>query len=146
MHFTLDSTPLGYPKRGSHPHTLRRDNVNGAWAKRQPTAAPGRWKPVDRLVVLAYDQYVMERMALPHGPGSDFVLVYLFAEPLGAEMTADSITQLLGRLSKRAGLGRNVTPRMLRRAAGSNLSDAGGGQDEIAALLDQHGFPSRRRT
>ncbi|MDX3231868.1 hypothetical protein [Streptomyces sp. ME19-01-6] len=25
---------------------------------------------------------------------------------------------------------------MLRRAAGSNLADAGGGQDEIAALLD----------
>ncbi|MFE6020778.1 tyrosine-type recombinase/integrase [Streptomyces sp. NPDC056441] len=87
-------------------------------------------------MVLAYDQYVMERMALPHGPGSDFVLVNLFAEPLGAPMTTDSITELFGRLSKRAGLSRNVTPRMLRRAAGSNLADAGGGQDEIAALLD----------
>ncbi|MCX5316675.1 tyrosine-type recombinase/integrase [Streptomyces sp. NBC_00154] len=51
-------------------------------------------------------------------------------------MTADSITELFGRLSARAGLSRNVTPRMLRRAAGSNLADAGGGQDEIAAMLD----------
>ncbi|MER0443292.1 tyrosine-type recombinase/integrase [Streptomyces sp. Edi4] len=136
MHFMPDSTPLGCPKQGSHLHTMRRDNANGAWAKRQPTAAPGRWKPVDHLVVLAYDQYVMERMALPHGPDSDFVLVNLFAEPLGAPMTADSITELFGRLSRRAGLSRNVTPRMLRRAAGSNLADAGGGQDEIAALLD----------
>nr|WSW48679.1 tyrosine-type recombinase/integrase [Streptomyces sp. NBC_01001] len=136
MHFMPDSTALGCPRPGSHLHTLRRDNVNGAWAKRQPAVAPGRWKPVDHLVVLAYDQYVMERMALPHGPDSDFVLVNLFAEPLGAPMTPESITELFGRLSKRAGLSRNVTPRMLRRAAGSNFSDAGGGQDEIAALLD----------
>jgi hypothetical protein len=136
MHFMPDSTPLGCPKRGSHLHTLRRGSPNGAWAKRQPTAAPGRWKPVDHLVVLAYDQYVMERMALPHGRDSDFVLVNLFAEPLGAPMTADSINELFGRLSKRADLSRYVTPRMLRRAAGSNLADAGGGQDEIAALLD----------
>lgn len=136
MHFMPDSTVLGCPKKGSHLHTLRRDNSNGAWAKRQTLAVPGRWKPVDHMVVTAYDQYVMERTALPHGPDSDFVLVNLFAEPLGAPMTADSITELFGRLSKRAGLPRNVTPRMLRRAAGSNLADAGGGQDEIAALLD----------
>ncbi|GAA4028610.1 site-specific integrase [Streptomyces plumbiresistens] len=136
MHFMPDSTALGCPRKGSHLHTLRRENANGAWAKRQTTAAPGRWKPVDHLVVAAYDQYVMERMALPHGPDSDFVLVNLFAEPLGAPLSTDSITELFGRLSKRAGLSRNVTPRMLRRAAGSNLADAGGGQDEIAALLD----------
>ncbi|WP_432137175.1 tyrosine-type recombinase/integrase [Streptomyces sp. bgisy154] len=136
MHFMPDSSALGCPKKGSHLHTLRRDNANGAWAKRQTTAAPGRWKPVDRLVVQAHDQYVLERMALPHGPLSDFVLVNLFAEPLGAPMSADAITELLGRLSRRAKLERIVTPRMLRRAAGSNVADAGGGQDEIAALLD----------
>ncbi|MFJ7209904.1 tyrosine-type recombinase/integrase [Streptomyces sp. NPDC098789] len=127
MHFMPDSTALGCTKQGSHLHTLRRDNPNGAWAKRQPTAAPGRWKPVDHLVVLAYDQYVLERMALPHGPESDFVLVNLFAEPLGAPMTTYSLGELLGRLSKRAGLSRRITPRMLRRAAGSNVADAGGG-------------------
>lgn len=136
MHFMPDSSALGCQKQGSHLHTLRRDNPNGAWAKRQTTAAPGRWKPVDHLVVHAYDQYVLERMALPHGPASDFVLVNLFAAPLGAPMTADAITELLGRLSKRAELERNVTPRMLRRAAGSNLGDAGAGLDEISVLLD----------
>ncbi|MFC8454202.1 tyrosine-type recombinase/integrase [Kitasatospora sp. NPDC057223] len=136
MHFMPDSTPLGCPKQGSHLHTLRRDNANGAWAKRQPEVAPGRWKPVDHLVVQAYDQYVLERIALPHGLVSDFVLVNLFAAPLGAPMTADAITELLGRLSKRAGLERNVTPRMLRRAMGSNLGDAGAGLDEVSVLLD----------
>ncbi|MFE2481641.1 hypothetical protein [Streptomyces sp. NPDC059389] len=75
----------------------------------------------------AHDQYVLERMALPHGPLSDFVLVNLFAEPLGAPMSGDAITQLLGRLSRRAKLERIVTPRMLRRAAGSSAVDAGGG-------------------
>ncbi|MFE2868810.1 tyrosine-type recombinase/integrase [Embleya sp. NPDC059259] len=136
MHFMPDSSALGCPRKGSHLHTLRRDNTNEAWAKRQTTAAPGRWKPVDRLLVQAYDQYVLERMALPHGPLSDFVLVNLFAEPLGAPMSADAITELLGRLSRRAKLERIVTPRMLRRAVGSNVADAGGVQDEIAALLD----------
>ncbi|MGW1997972.1 hypothetical protein [Embleya sp. NPDC001921] len=89
--------------RGPHLHTLRRDNANGAWAKRRSDVAPGRWKPVDHLAVQAYDQYVMERMGLPHGLAGDFVPVSLFAAPLGAPMTADAITELLGRLSKRHG-------------------------------------------
>ncbi|MEU2872807.1 tyrosine-type recombinase/integrase [Streptomyces olivoreticuli] len=134
MHFMPDSTALGCPRPGSHLHPAAGQRQRGLGE-----AAAGRGAgPVEVGGPPGgpHDQYVMERMALPHGPDSDFVLVNLFAEPLGAPMTPESITELFGRLSKRAGLNRNVTPRMLRRAAGSNLSDAGGGQDEIAALLD----------
>ncbi|MFI6112859.1 tyrosine-type recombinase/integrase [Kitasatospora sp. NPDC051164] len=136
MHFMPDSTALGCRMAGSHLHVLRRENPNGAWAKRQQSAAPGKAKPVDFLVVQAHDQYVIERMALPHGAASDFVLVNLFAEPLGAPMSPDGITELLQRLSRRAGLSRIVTPHMLRHAMASNVVDAGGSLDEVAALLD----------
>lgn len=155
MHFMPDSTALGCAIAGSHLHVVRRENVNGAWAKRLPPG-PGSWKPADFLVVQAYDQYVLERMALPHGRDSDFALVNLFAEPLGAPMSLDGITELLVRLSKRAGLCRVVTPHMLRHCMASNVADAGGTLDEIAALLDHsrvassepylHPAPERLRT
>ncbi|QSY49523.1 MULTISPECIES: hypothetical protein [Streptomyces] len=46
-----DSTALGCRVSSSHLHVLRRENANGAWAKRQQSAAPGKAKPVDFLVV-----------------------------------------------------------------------------------------------
>ncbi|MFD5510014.1 hypothetical protein ACFWIB_19840 [Streptomyces sp. NPDC127051] len=67
---------------------------------RRKSGGPGKAKPVGFLVVQAHDQYVIERMALPHGAASDFVLVNLFAEPLGAPMSPDRVTELLQRLSK----------------------------------------------
>ncbi|MFF1651689.1 tyrosine-type recombinase/integrase [Streptomyces sp. NPDC058240] len=81
-------------------------------------------------------------MAHPHGTGSDFVLVNLFAEPLGAPMSPDGITELLQRLSKRARLSRVVAPHMLRHGMASNVADVGGTLDEIAALLDHARFSS----
>jgi integrase/recombinase XerD len=47
--------------QGAHVHVVRRLNANGAWAK----SVRQRWVPADGLVVRAYDQYVMERLALP---------------------------------------------------------------------------------
>lgn len=70
-----------------------------------------------------HDQYVIERMALPHCSASDFVPVYLSAEPLGAPVNPDGVTELLERLSKRVGPARIVPPHMLRQAA----AEAGGG-------------------
>ncbi|WP_331750131.1 MULTISPECIES: hypothetical protein [unclassified Streptomyces] len=40
-------------------------------------------------------------------------------------------------LSRRAGLGRLITPRMCRHAMASNVADAGGKLDEVQALLGQ---------
>ncbi|MEV0056122.1 site-specific integrase [Saccharopolyspora shandongensis] len=74
VHFMPDSTALGCHVAGSHLHVVRRENPNGAWAKRQPPGS-GQPVPVDVLVVRAYDQYVLERMERPHARDSDFVLV-----------------------------------------------------------------------
>ena len=57
IHFLPDSSGLGCDFPGSHLHVVRRDNVNGAWAKSRHSRAV----PVDRLVVQAHDQYVLER-------------------------------------------------------------------------------------
>ena len=72
IHFLVDSSALGCDFPGSHLHVVRRDNVNGAWAKSRHS----RRVPVDHLVVQAYDQYVLERDAVADAAvsRSDFVL------------------------------------------------------------------------
>jgi site-specific recombinase XerD len=110
---------------------VRRDNPNGAWAKSRRQ----RVVPLDFLVVQAFDAYEFERLGVPRAAESDFVLVSLFREPVGAPMRPDTVNELMAACSRRAGLHRGVTPHQLRHAFGSNLADAGGGLDEVAELL-----------
>jgi hypothetical protein len=56
IHFLVDSSGLGCGFPGSHLHVVRRDNINGAWAKSRHS----RTVPVDGLVGQAHDQYVLE--------------------------------------------------------------------------------------
>lgn len=131
IHLGLDSRPLGCEVERAHLHVVRRDNPNGAWAKsrRQRTV------PLDFLVVQAFDAYEFERLEVPGTQDSDFVLVNLFRQPVGAPMRPDAVNELLAACSRRAGLDRSVSPHQLRHAFGSNVADCGGGLDEIAELL-----------
>jgi integrase/recombinase XerD len=131
VHLLLDSRLLGCEAERAHLHVVRRDNPNGAWAKsrRQRTV------PLDFLVVQAFDAYEFERFGVPQAQASDFVLVNLFREPVGAPMRPDAVGGLITAAGRRAGLGRRVTPHQLRHAFGSNLADAGGTIDEIQELL-----------
>jgi site-specific recombinase XerD len=132
VHLLIDSGPLGCEVARAHLHVLRReDNPNGAWAKsrRQRTV------PLDFLTVQAFDTYQLERMRVPRAAASDFVVVNLFREPVGAPMRPDTIGELLTAASRRAGLDQPIRPHQLRHACGSNLADAGGGIDVVADLL-----------
>lgn len=131
VHLLPDSKMLGCEVRRAHLHVVRRDNPNGAWAKSRRQ----RVVPLDFLVVQAFDGYEFERLAVPVAAESDFVLVNLFRDPVGAPMRPDAVNELLTACSRRAGLKRIVRPHQLRHAFGSNLADAGGSLDEIAALL-----------
>lgn len=131
VHLLPDSRALGCDVARAHLHVVRRDNPNGAWAKSRRQ----RWVPLDFLVVQAFDGYEFERLAVPRAAGSDFLLVNLFRDPVGAPMRPDAINELVGACSRRAGLSRAVRPHQLRHAFGSNLADAGSGLDEIAELL-----------
>jgi site-specific recombinase XerD len=91
--------------------------------------------PLDSLTVQAFDTYELERMRAPQTAGSDFVLVNLSREPLGAPMRPDGIGELLAGASRRAGLSTPVRPHQLRHACGSNLADAGTGIDVVADIL-----------
>jgi site-specific recombinase XerD len=133
VHFMADSRELGCPVSGSHLHVVRRANVNGAWAKSRHR----RTMPVDFLVVHAGDQYAHERMRCSRAAASDFLMVNLFKQPLGAAMRPDALNELVEALSRRAGLDRVLSPHMLRHAYASNVADAGGSLDEIQALLGQ---------
>jgi integrase len=131
VHLLADSAALGCATGRAHLHVLRRDNPNGAWAKSRRE----RTVPLDFLVVQVFDAYAFERARVPRAAGSDFVLVNLFREPVGAPMPPDAVNALLSAAGRRAGLGRHVTPHQLRHAFGSNIADAGGTLDEIAELL-----------
>ncbi|HEX6402390.1 MAG TPA: tyrosine-type recombinase/integrase [Pseudonocardiaceae bacterium] len=132
VHLLVDSRMLGCEVSRSHLHVVRReDNPNGAWAKSRRQ----RVVPVDFLVVQAFDAYEFERMRVPAAADSDFVLVNLFREPLGAPMRPDAVGELLAAVSRRAGLDPPVRPHQLRHACGSNLADAGSGIDVVADLL-----------
>lgn len=130
VHLLTDSRPLGCGQERAHLHVVRRDNPNGAWAKSRRQ----RVVPLDFLVVQAFDGYEFERASAPRAGGSDFLLVNLFREPVGAPMRPDAINELIAACSRRAGLER-MRPHRLRHAFGSNLADSGAGLDEIAALL-----------
>jgi integrase len=132
VHLLIDSRALGCEVARAHLHVVRReDNPNGAWAKSRRRRAV----PLDFLTVQAFDTYQLERMTVPRAAASDFVLVNLFREPIGAPMRPDAIGELLAAASRRAGLDRAIRAHQLRHACGSNLADAGGGLDVIADLL-----------
>lgn len=131
VHLLLDSGLLGCGVERAHLHVVRRENVNGAWAKSRRQ----RVVPLDFLVVQAFDAYEFERLTVPAAQASDFVLVNLFRPPVGAPMPPGAVNTLMAALGRRAGLGRLVTPHQLRHAFGSNLVDAGGGIDEVQQLL-----------
>jgi integrase len=76
-----------------------------------------------------------ERLTVARAGESDFVLVNLFREPVGAPMTPEAVNELGAALCRRAGLARSVSAHQLRHAFGSNLMDAGGSIDEVQELL-----------
>jgi site-specific recombinase XerD len=138
VHVLADSRSLGCEVEGPHLHVARRDNANQAWAKsRHP-----RVVPLDALVVRALDTHELERLEHPGASASDFVVVNLFREPVGAPLRADAINELLRACSRRAGLAVAVAPHRLRHAFGSNLADAGATLDEIAELLGHRSMTS----
>jgi integrase/recombinase XerD len=130
-HLLADARALGCAEQGAHLHVVRRQNANGAWSKSRAS-----WTaPVDFLVVQAFDQYADERQARMGAGGTEFLLVNLFREPVGAPMPPHAFNALLSELARRAGLERMVTPHMLRHAMASNAADAGAALDELQALL-----------
>jgi site-specific recombinase XerD len=131
VHLMLDSRALGCDIARAHVHVVRRDNVNGAWAKSRRQ----RPVPLDFLVVQAFDTYEFERLAVARARESDFVLVNLFREPVGAPMPPDAVNEMVAAACRRAGLSRTVTPHQMRHAFASNVVDAGGSVDEVQQLL-----------
>ena len=130
VRFAVESSAAGCEFPGSHLHVVRRQNVNGAWAKSRQSRAV----PVDRLVVQAHDQYVAERVEQA-AMDSDFLFVNLFRAPLGAPMKLGAVNDLLAAASRRAGLDHVVHPHALRHSFASNVMDAGGTIDEVQQLL-----------
>ena len=132
VHAMPESGSLGCPVAREHLHVHRReDNANRAWAKSRRQ----RVVPMDRLVVQAHDEYLLERGRCDTAAGSDFLLVNLFRPPVGDPMRLGAVNELLAALSRRAGLPVVIRPHMLRHTFAANLSAAGAAVDETQALL-----------
>jgi integrase/recombinase XerD len=131
LHLVVDARHLGCTVEGEHLHVRRRDNPNGALAKSRRARAV----PVDPMLVLAFDQYAVERDACRPAQNCDFVLVNLFREPVGAPMRPGALNELLADLSRRAGLERQVHPHQLRHSFATSLTEAGAAVDEAQVLL-----------
>jgi integrase len=131
VHLLASSRVLGCETERAHLHVVRRDNGTGAWAKSRRQ----RVVPLDFLVVQAFDAYEFERLAVAGAADSDFVLVNLFREPVGAPVRPGAVGALIAAAGRRAGLARQVTPHQLRHAFGSSLADAGATLDEVQELL-----------
>jgi integrase/recombinase XerD len=132
VHLLVDSRPLGCPVGRAHVHVVRReDNPNRAVAK----SRRGRVVPLDFLTVRAFDTYALERARVDRAAGSDFVLVNLFREPVGAPMRPDAIGEQLAAASRRAGVDPAVRPHQLRHAFGTNVQAATGALDVTQDLL-----------
>ena len=106
VHLLPDSRALGCETARAHLHVVRRDNPNGAWAKSRRQ----RVVPLDFVTVHAFDAYEFERLTVPRAAGSDFVLVNLFREPLGAPMPPDAVNALVSAAARRAGAGPGGDP------------------------------------
>ncbi len=130
LHLMASASELGCPVAGAHLHVVPRANANGAAAKSRRE----RVVPLAHYVVSYYELYLDEREHCRAALDCDFVFVNLFHAPLGAPMRPGRASQLFRSLSARAGLGRRVTPHMLRHAAGSAMMEAGG-LDVAQALL-----------
>lgn len=131
VHLVPDASQLGCGFRGTHVHVVRRTNPNGAWAKsRRQRVVPADW-----LTVQAYDQYIVERERIDPAGRSDFLLVNLFADPVGTPMRPGGINELLARLSARAHLTRPVHPHMLRHSFATNMAAHGSTADVLKELL-----------
>lgn len=86
-------------------------------------------------MVQAFDGYEFERQDVEAARESDFALVNLYRDPVGAPMPPDAINDLVEALCHRAGLTRMLTPHQMRHAFASNVADAGGSLDEVQELM-----------
>ena len=126
------------------------DNPNGAWAKSRRQ----RVVPLDFLVVQAFDGYEFERLAVPRAGESDFLLVNLFREPIGAPMRPDAINEVITAchggpglsMSRRIGCAMRSAAIWPMRAAGlDEIADFDGSRvDEFVAVY-LHPDPGRLR-
>ena len=116
----------------------RRQNVNNATSKSRADFHV----PVDHQVLALYERYLNERDGCPAAERCDFVFVNLFREPLGQPMAVSSFGDLLTRLSRRAGLARNVHPHMLRHAMATRMAEHNVNLDVLSALLGHSALKS----
>ncbi|MHB1838110.1 MAG: tyrosine-type recombinase/integrase, partial [Solirubrobacteraceae bacterium] len=128
VHFMSDARELGCMRAGAHIHVHRRTTEQGSSAK----SSRGRTVPVDAVTVFCSDRWHYERERVPGAERSRTVLVNIDGPNVGGPMRVDQVNAILTDLGRRAGLGRRVTPHMLRHAWATGLA----GVTDLAVVKD----------
>ncbi|MFJ1933403.1 tyrosine-type recombinase/integrase [Kitasatospora sp. NPDC088160] len=130
MHFLPDSQHLGCQIAGAHVHVRpRQNNSNGARAK----SGRHRHVPVERRVVNAYRDHLVERDGVQQAAGSDFVFVNLASRHAGLPMSYSNAKQIIERIGNRCGF--RARPHMMRHTAATAWIRAGIDPDVVQTLL-----------
>ena len=137
VHLAERSLALGCNVAGPHLHVPDADSFPGAATKGDGYAAT-----VAVGLLVLFEMYSIERDTLPAARASNWLFVNFSGPRPGTQLGYQTVYEMFGRLSRRAGLDRTVTPHMLRHGLGTDLVDNGVALAVIQRILGHRSIKS----
>jgi len=116
VHLAEHSRSLGCEVSGPHLHIPPSGAFPGA-----ATKGDGYTAIVPVAILLLFEMYAIERNSSPEARASDWLFVNRSGPNPGSALGYQTVYELFGRLSRRAGLERSITPHMLRHGLAGDL-------------------------
>jgi len=136
-HLAERSTVLGCQIPGPHLHVPATDSFPGA-----ATKGDGYSIPVPEALLVLFELHAVERDQSREAAASDWLFANYSGPRTGGQLQYQSVYEMFGRLSRRAGLERSLTPHMLRHGLACDLVDNGVGIAVIQRVLGHHSITS----
>jgi integrase/recombinase XerD len=136
-HLMERSSVLGCQVAGPHLHVPATDAFPGA-----ATKGDGYTIPVPEALLVLFELHAIERDQHREAAASDWLFANYSGPRPGGQLQYQSVYELFGRLSRRAGLARSLTPHMLRHGLATDLVDNGVGIAVIQRVLGHHSITS----
>lgn len=136
-HLAERSLALGCQVPGPHLHIPAADSFPGA-----ATKGDGYTAQVPDALLVLFELHAVERDECREAAASDWLFANYCGLRPGGQLQYQSVYELFGRLSRKAGLERSLTPHMLRHGLASDLVDNGVGIAVIQRVLGQRSITS----
>ena len=136
-HLAERSLVLGCQVPGPHLHIPAADSFPGATTK-----GDGYTAQVPEALLVLFELHAVERDQIREAAASDWLFANYCGPRPGGQLQYQSVYELFGRLSRKAGLERSLTPHMLRHGLASDLVNNGVGIAVIQRVLGQRSITS----